>query len=207
MHYSIKAALIERGVMNFRFLSSFSGFIEKHSSGWKIFFYTLASILISASMQFLEQLIPVAAGQKLPLKMDFRPFFSPQELVDVFQFYGEVGRNLYFWQDVLDMFLPIAVCFMIASFYTRTAIRFKLPVSFNVLPFGFLVFDWIENSLMFYFLSSWPIVPYSLATFTGRITAIKLTFVFIGYGMLIASLVSFFLSFVARKIFGSKERV
>lgn len=190
--------------MNFQFLFSFSELIKKHSSGKKIFIYTLASILISGSMQFLERMIPTFPGQKLPLKMDFRPFFTSKELIEVFEFYGGVGRTLYFWQNVLDMFLPIAVCMMIGAFYTRSAIRFKLPIVLNIVPFGFIVFDWIENSLMFYFLSAWPVVSDSLATFTGRITAIKLSFVFIGYGMLIGSLAAFLFAFFFRKKIASE---
>ncbi|MBM9498874.1 hypothetical protein JWG44_01210 [Leptospira sp. 201903071] len=191
--------------MKIGFLSSISEWIAKNSSGKNIFLFTLASILISGSMQFLEQLTPVPSGQSLPLKMDFRPFSSAKDTIEVFGFYGEVGRSLYFWQDVLDMFLPIAVGLMIGSFYSRVALYWKLPVLFNLLPFGFLVFDWIENSLMFYFLYSWPMVSEPLALFTGKITAIKLMFVFIGYGMLIVCLLALCFRFFKGKFKESKE--
>ncbi|MBM9575627.1 hypothetical protein JWG45_00540 [Leptospira sp. 201903070] len=191
--------------MKIRLLSSFSEWIAKRSSAKHIFFFTAASILISGAMQFLEQMTPVPAGQSLPLKMDFRPFSSAKDLNEVFQFYRETGRLLYFWQDVLDMFLPVAVGLMIGSFYSRTAVYWKLPISLNLLPFGFLVFDWIENSLMFYFLYSWPSVSESLALFAGRITAIKLMFVFIGYGMLFVCLLAFGFRFFKSRFSQSKE--
>ncbi|AOP34162.1 hypothetical protein A0128_10075 [Leptospira tipperaryensis] len=186
--------------MNLRFLSSISDFVVKHSSNKKIFFYTLASILISGSMQFLEQMIPVGPGQTLPLKLDFRPFLTAKDITEVFQFYGESGRTLYFFQDVLDMFLPFAVCFMIGSFYSRAAIYLKLPVWINIVPFGFIVFDLIENSIVFYFLYTWPVVSETLAAVTGVITAIKLSFVFTGYGILIGSLFGLFLKYCIQKL-------
>ncbi|MBM9499967.1 hypothetical protein JWG44_06850 [Leptospira sp. 201903071] len=144
------------------------------------------AMLCAETMQILEKWIPIT-GQVLPKKMDFRPFSSSKDIIEVFGAYGEQGRILYFWIDIVDMIFPIPLFLSFAGIYTRAAQKIDLPISFNLLSLGFLIFDILENSLMFYFLSSWPDVPEPLATFTGAVTAIKLFFLFVGFAMFFAS--------------------
>ncbi|TGM96236.1 hypothetical protein [Leptospira yasudae] len=177
----------------------FSEWIGERASNKRILLFIGASVLVSGSMQLLEQMTPVPEGTSIPVKLDFRPFSTAKDVETVFGIYGETGRNLYFWGNVLDMILPIPVCLMIGSIYSRAAAYVNFPKLWNVLPFGFLVFDPIENAIMMYLLYVWPIVPEGLVAMTGTITFLKLTFVLLGYALLFGGL------FVSAIIFTFKK--
>ncbi|MCG6166531.1 hypothetical protein [Leptospira sanjuanensis] len=147
----------------------------------------VAALVCAEGMQILEKFIPVADGNILPKKMDFRPFSGAKDFIEVFGAYGEAGRRLYFWIDVVDMIFPFPLALCFGGIYAKAALRANLPLSLGLLAYGFLLFDLLENSLMFYFLSVWPTVPEGLAAFTGTITAVKLFFLFTGFFMFIAS--------------------
>ncbi|PJZ53602.1 hypothetical protein [Leptospira adleri] len=170
------------------FLQKLSRSFEKVSSVKSVLIFFTLAMLCAETMQILEKWIPISESGVLPKKMDFRPFSSSKDIIEVFGIYGEPGRNLYFWIDVVDMIFPIPLFLSFAGIYTRAALKTGLPISFNLLSLGFLIFDILENSLMFYFLASWPNVSEPLATFTGAITAIKLFFLFVGFVMFFVSL-------------------
>lgn len=178
----------------------FSDWIKENSSNRKILLYVAGSILVSGAMQFLEQKTPVPAGISIPLKLDFRPFSSMRDVEAVFGIYGEIGRNLYFWQNVLDMILPIPVCLMIGAVYSRASSFLNSPLRWNVLPFGFFALDLIENSVMIYLLQIWPRIPEGLVAWNGTLTFLKLNFVIFGYGLLFGSLFVSSIVFILRKI-------
>ncbi|TGL78006.1 hypothetical protein [Leptospira yasudae] len=178
----------------------FSEWIGERASNKRILLFIGASVLVSGSMQLLEQMTPVPEGASLPVKLDFRPFSTAKDVETVFGIYGETGRNLYFWGNVLDMILPIPVCLMIGSIYSRVAAYLNFPRIWNVLPFGFLVFDPIENAIMMYLLYVWPIVPEGLVATTGTITFLKLTFVLFGYALLFGGLLVSAIVFVFKKL-------
>lgn len=165
------------------------------SNNWILVLFILG-VICAETMQLLEKAIPIPEGIELPKKMDFRPFSSARDFVEVFGVYGASGRNLYFWIDVVDMIFPFPLVLCFGGIYTKAAARFGLPVSLNLFSFGFLIFDLLENSLMFYFLNVWPKVPEGLAAFTGGITAIKLFFLFVGFFMFTVS----FLLLVYRRV-------
>ncbi|RHX91882.1 hypothetical protein [Leptospira stimsonii] len=168
-------------------LQKISRWFESISSVKSILIFFVLGMLFSQTMQILEKSIPISASGILPKKMDFRPFSSAKDFVEVFGTYGEQGRYLYFWIDIVDMIFPIPLSLCFAGIYTRVALKTGLPISFNLLSLGFLVFDLVENSLMFYFLASWPIVSEPLAAITGAVTAIKLFFLFVGFIMFFVS--------------------
>ncbi|MBM9577615.1 hypothetical protein JWG45_10670 [Leptospira sp. 201903070] len=168
-------------------LQKISRSFTKFTSIKNILILFVFAMLCAETMQILEKWIPATETGFLPKKMDFRPFSSSKDILEVFGAYGESGRNLYFWIDVVDMIFPIPLFLSFAGIYTRAAQKIDLPISFNLLSLGFLIFDILENSLMFYFLSAWPKVPEPLATFTGAITAIKLFFLLVGFAMFFVS--------------------
>ncbi|MCG6193481.1 hypothetical protein LFX25_09535 [Leptospira sp. FAT2] len=178
----------------------FSEWIGEHATNKRILLFIGASVLVSGSMQLLEQMTPVPEGTPIPVKLDFRPFSTAKDVETVFGIYGETGRNLYFWGNVLDMILPIPVCLMIGSIYSRFSTYLNFPKVWNVLPFGFLVFDPIENAIMMYLLYVWPIVPEGLVALNGTITFLKLTFVLLGYALLFGSLLASAIVFIFKKL-------
>lgn len=179
------------------FFRKLSGIFSTFSSTKSIVLFFILGVICSGAMQVLEKSIPLADGTALPTKMDFRPFSSARDFVEVFTLYGESGRALYFWTDVVDMIFPFPLILCFGGIYTKAAMKVKLPVSLNLFAYGFLIFDLLENSLMFYFLSVWPKVPEGIAAFTGGVTAVKLFFLFVGFFMFIVS----FLILVYRRVF------
>ncbi|RHX95124.1 hypothetical protein DLM76_07330 [Leptospira yasudae] len=159
----------------------------------------VAAMVCAEGMQILEKFIPVADGNMLPKKMDFRPFSGAKDFIEVFGVYGETGRRLYFWIDVIDMIFPIPLAFCFGGIYTKAARKVNLPLSLGLFAYGFLLFDLLENSLMFYFLFAWPTVPEGLAAFTGTITAVKLFFLFTGFFMFIASFLILVIQWIREK--------
>ncbi|AOP32702.1 hypothetical protein A0128_01740 [Leptospira tipperaryensis] len=157
------------------------------------------AMLCAETMQLIEKWIPITETGFLPKKMDFRPFSSSQDIVEVFGAYGEQGRKLYFWIDIVDMIFPIPLFLSFAGIYTRAAQKIGLPMSFNLLSLGFLIFDILENSFMFYFLASWPNVPEPLATLNGAVTATKLFFLFVGFTMFFVSFLILVLDWIREK--------
>ncbi|TGK32746.1 hypothetical protein EHQ12_12470 [Leptospira gomenensis] len=159
----------------------------KFTSAKTVLVFFILAMICAGTMQILEKAIPISDGIQLPKKMDFRPFSTAQDFFEVFGVYGESGRSLYFWIDVVDMVFPFPLIFCFGGIYTKAAVRFNLPVSLNLFSYGFLVFDLLENSLMFYFLNVWPKVPEGIAAFTGGVTAVKLFFLFVGFFMFAVS--------------------
>ncbi|TGL93016.1 hypothetical protein EHQ76_19035 [Leptospira barantonii] len=73
-------------------------------------------------------------------------------LLFVFGIYGETGRNLYFWQNLLDMILPIPVCLMIGTVYSRAAFNGTLTflkLSFVILGYGLLFGSLFASLIVF----------------------------------------------------------
>ncbi|PJZ56893.1 hypothetical protein [Leptospira barantonii] len=178
-----------------------SGIFTKFTSTKSILILFILAMFCSGAMQVLEKAIPLVDGIELPKKMDFRPFSSAKDFTEVFSLYGEAGRALYFWVDVIDMIFPFPLILCFGAIYTKAAMRINLPIALNLFAYGFLIFDLLENSLMFYFLNVWPKVPEGLAAFTGAITAVKLFFLFVGFLMFTVS----FLILVYVRIFGKSK--
>lgn len=170
-------------------LRQVSVFLTRFTSTRNIILWTILSFAAAGLMQVLEKQIVLSAGVSLPLKMDFRPFSTINELTAVYELYGEAGRQMYFIINIVDMIFPVAFVLAIGGVFTIVADRAGLSRRWNLLPLGFLVFDVIENSMQIYFTRQWPDVSPTLALACGVITFYKLAFFFVAFGGFIAGLI------------------
>lgn len=170
-------------------LRQLSAFLTRFTSTGNIILWTILSFAAAGLMQVLEKQIVLSAGVSLPLKMDFRPLSTINELTAVYELYGEAGRQMYFIINIVDMVFPVAFVLAIGGLFTLVADRASYSRRWNLLPLGFLVFDVIENSMQMLFIRQWPDVSATLALGCGVITFYKLAFFFVAFGGFIAGLI------------------
>ncbi|KAB2934638.1 MAG: hypothetical protein F9K24_02350 [Leptonema illini] len=170
-------------------LRQLSAFLTRFTSTGNIILWTILSFAAAGLMQVLEKQIVLSAGVSLPLKMDFRPLSTINELTAVYELYGEAGRQMYFIINIVDMVFPVAFVLAIGGLFTLVADRANYSRRWNLLPLGFLVFDVIENSMQMLFIRQWPDVSATLALGCGVITFYKLVFFFVAFGGFIAGLI------------------
>ncbi|EPG74535.1 putative membrane protein [Leptospira fainei serovar Hurstbridge str. BUT 6] len=157
------------------------------SSNRSILLLALAALACAGGMQLLERMIPISDGNGPPIKMDFRPFSTVDDALAVFTAYGQTGRLLYFWIDMVDMIFPVPLFLAVGAITFRFCAGTGLTTSLSLIPLGFLIFDILENSIILLVIFEFPNIPPIVAAFGGIITAYKL-------GFLSASLLLFIIS-------------
>ena len=170
-------------------LRQLSVFLTRFTSTRNIVLWTILSFAAAGLMQVLEKQIVLSPGASLPLKMDFRPLSTINELTAVYELYGEAGRQMYFIINIVDMIFPVAFVLAIGGVFTLVAARAGFSRRWNLLPLGFLVFDVIENSMQMFFIRQWPDISATAALVCGVITFYKLAFFFVAFGGFITGLI------------------
>jgi uncharacterized integral membrane protein len=169
-----------------------SNWIAKVTKASLILFF-LALLLVFAIV-----LVPAAQGwvesfSKGTGFIDMLFSYSPDQVSTMIGSYGEAGRAVYLtFTSTADMLYPVVYSVFFGLLLTvllrrgfSASSRFQL---LNLLPFGAMVFDWLENANILILLSQYPSRLEGIAQFSSICTTLKWS---IGIGSIIILLVAF----------------
>lgn len=108
--------------------------------------------------------------------LDLLPFYSGQEVLNVFDMYGEEGRERYFIFQLLDfVFVSTYVLALLLVVYrlARGVSDSRWSVFFILLPLLIGLFDLIENSLLMAQLKMYPTSMVLVGDIAGVATCAK----------------------------------
>jgi hypothetical protein len=140
-------------------------------------------VVLGMSDRPLEAL---ASGQP---KLDLRFGYDLETVMSLFSAYGESGRQLYFWNLVIDMPFPILVAVATVLFVALALDWPIVALLLCVAPAVFMITDLTENILFVSMLRAYPDIDPRLVVFASGLTRVKR----VGW---YASAVTFLLAFV-----------
>ena len=117
--------------------------------------------------------------------------YTTSEAYQLFEKYGESGRNYYNLIQVVDIFLPLFMGLFLSSFSLKllNSAKFKY-LSVGLIPLLLVVADYLENVGVFTMLQTFPKeFSNSLVFYTGTITSVKLVLYAVGMLTMAMSLI------------------
>ena len=114
--------------------------------------------------------------------LDLRFFYTGVEIERYFTALGEPGRNLYFYNEIIDLIYPFAytTAFMLLTIYLgQKTFKSQFPVKVALLlPLALFITDYAENCSILTMLSIFPekIFLYQIAGYITMIKQILLAF-------------------------------
>ncbi len=136
--------------------------------------------------------------------IDMRFSYTPDQVSAMIKSYGDAGRAVYLtFTSTADMLYPVVYSVFFSLILTLLLQRgFKADSRLqllNLLPFGAMIFDWLENANLLLLLSRYPEELPGVALFSSYCTSIK-------WGIGIVALVLVALSFVMALVNGFKKK-
>ena len=157
-------------------LKRFSNFLRRMSKGWVVLtFLGLFILVVSVIFPIISTRLGVPDDVQ---KIDLLFGYTPQQLYRIMQEFGQVGRRAYALNHLTsDVIFPLVYAFLFSTAISYTFVRAFPPSSWlqyiNLLPFGLLVVDFIENFSLVALLLTYPQKLTVLAGFAGAVTALK----------------------------------
>lgn len=170
----------------------------------------LATFLIFICTFIITHMFPVPYGSKMVQNalggleiFDKQPSFSGADVYQRLQAYSPGGLEVYkTFTYTIDIIFPASLFFFLLTLarfvIQRTLLPGYLVRTLFLLPFIWLAFDLLENSIVFTLISSLPNRHFFLADILGFVTAIK-------FGLLLSSLVQPVLIFVFARISRARQ--
>lgn len=171
-------------------LTRLSETLHKYAKGWLVFvLFLLDGLCLGVVMPGLQkrmQAVTPAAGL-----LDLMFFYTPEKAYAMIASYGSQGRAAYRVGELtLDMIHPILYTLFFSLLITWFFRRGLDPKSrfqrLNVVPFGALAFDLLENASIVAMLSLYPSTPAWLAWAATIFTMTK--WLYVGAGMALISI-------------------
>lgn len=125
--------------------------------------------------------------------LDTYLYYSASEAYEAMEKYGDYKRQRYIQGTILlDFIYPVIYCLLLSF----SLFRLKVNARRAILPWWILLVDYLENGIIIFLLSRFPVRYEGLAGIAGVVTLIK-------WLMVIASILSliilFFVGFYRRK--------
>lgn len=164
----------------------------------KQFTITKKSAIISFGLFLLNAVALEIGGKGLSKfsnspKLDFRlGGYNAENVLLYFNQLGDAGREYYFWINVLDTPFPFLLALFGCCYFSITWKKWGVKPIFYLLiiaSFLFMIFDTVENILVFQLLDSFPELHNSVISIASLVTKIKLLSLFVVYGALPITLI------------------
>jgi len=151
--------------------------LKKFTTGWLIF---VLFLLYGFFMGYIMPSIERSVTEKSPNTklLDLMFFYTPQTAFDMIAKYGDVARSIYINTEFsVDVAFPVVYSFFFSLIITLLA-GLAFPnndnlLKLNLLPFGMLLFDLLENLGIISMLWVFPSTPDVLAWLTTLLTMTK----------------------------------
>ena len=159
--------------------------------------FLLFLLTTSVIFPLVSSLIEDPAGELE--KVDTKLYYSPAELYEIMEPYGDQGRRVYALSHLTaDVLFPLVYAFffgLLISYLFQRAFPKEFWVQrLNLVPFGLLIFDLIENVGVVILLLAYPTQMVGLAHLTGLVTSVKWILAGITVALPLAGLVVWFIS-------------
>lgn len=161
-------------------LTKLSNTLHRNAKGWLVFILFLMDMFFNILvMPMAQALMKFDGGGPGPL--DLRFFTPPTKMFEIIGQYGEYNRVFYRNFELTgDILYPIVYTLFFSLLISWLFQRGFAPASnmqkWNVLPFGALLFDLLENLGIVTLLSVYPSTPVIVAVLTTLLTMVKWTF-------------------------------
>jgi len=158
---------------------TFSRFLARFATGWLILAaFAVMAFCMAVLLPGAEAAIK-ASGASGPIDLLFFP--SPAQSYSIVEALGEAGRASYRLTELsVDVIYPLSYTLfyslLITALLQRTLDRESRWQLLNLLPFGALVFDLLENIGIVSMLSIYPAQPAALGVYTLAVNGIKWVF-------------------------------
>ncbi len=168
-------------------LTRLSETLHKYAKGWlMLVLFLLDGLFIGLIMPGLQKRMQAANPTAGPLDLMF--FYTPDKAYSMIASYGDQGRAAYRTGELtLDIIYPIVYTLFFSLLITWLFRRGLDPKSrlqrLNVVPFGALAFDLLENACIVAMLSLYPSTPAGLAWTAAVFTMTK--WLYAGAGMVL----------------------
>ena len=158
-------------------ITRFSDQLIRLATGRNLLILFLLFILTtSVVFPLMSSLIEDPAGELE--KIDTKIYYSPAELYEIIDAYGDQGRRVYAVSHLsADVLFPLVYSFffglLIAYIFQRAFPKDSWVQRLNLVPFVLLIFDLLENLGVVILLLAFPTQMEGLARFTGILTSVK----------------------------------
>lgn len=182
-------------------LTTLSTTLQKYAKGpLVLLFLALDLLFVAFILPNTEAAMKETAGGVGPIDLQF--FYTPEKVYSMVSAYGAAGRIFYRTFEMTgDIVYPIIYTLFFSLLLTWLFRRGFAGDSrwqgLNVLPFGALLFDLLENVCIVTMLTLYPATPAPLAWLATGLTMIKWSFagitlllVLVGLGMALRKVVS-----------------
>jgi hypothetical protein len=163
--------------MMYKMVTRFSDQLVKLATGRNLLLLCLLFLLTtSVIFPLMSSLIDDPAGELE--KIDTKLYYSPEDLYEIMEPYGEQGRRVYALSHLTaDVLFPLVYAFffglLISYLFQRGFPKESWVHRLNLVPFGLLIFDLIENLGVVILLLAYPTRMVGLALLTGLVTSAK----------------------------------
>jgi len=174
-------------------MKKFSIWLYKISNGW----VTLFSFVIF--LAFTTLVLPSQSAQAEAIRGDVDSpdmsfFYTPQELYDMAEAYGEQGRKAYIQERFsFDLIWPVVYTFFLSTAISWTFARGFSPKSHwrwaNLTPVLGMLFDYLENICSSFVMYRYPADPTLIAWLAPLFTMTKWVFVYGSFALLLIGVV------------------
>jgi hypothetical protein len=143
----------------------------KNKNSFRVAFVTAVIVFIVVHFVPIPFSVPdFRSATNNGVMLDMRPAFSPDEVYDRLESYGESGRQNYFWRLLtVDIIFPLSLWPFLHLLALRASRLRWLPFFAS----GFLVFDVIENVIIATLLATLPMRIDQLASVLPLVTITK----------------------------------
>lgn len=169
-------------------VQSFSNFIRQQATVPRLLLLTVLmvglGILVISPISPSAELMTLANGRNVP---DTQFNRSAADFYDQLAAYGEGGRRLYLTRiSPVDLFIPLTQALFLATAISLAARRTFAPGSnwqlLNLLPFGAMLGDYLENVSIAGLMLAYPVRWELLAMVSAGFTAVKFSFTLASVG-------------------------
>lgn len=182
-----------------------SNALHRYSNGQSLLLFLALMVL------FATVIVPTAQSKLMGFSngvdlIDLLLSYSPDTVYRMIEAYGDEGRPYYrnfamsfdlAYPVVYSVFLSLLIGWLLQR-VTPAASRWRL---LNLLPFGGMLFDWLENASVIAMLTSYPAVTPNLARIGSLCTSLKWGFSALSMLLLVSLLV-----LAARKFISERRR-
>lgn len=168
-------------------LTRLSETLKNYAKGWLVLvLFLLDGLFIGVIMPGLQKRMQAVNPEAGPLDLMF--FYTPEQAYSLIASYGDQGRAAYRTGELtLDILYPIIYTLFFSLLITWLFQRGFDPQAriqrLNIVPFGALLFDLLENASIVSMLSLYPSTPAGLAWAAAIFTMTK--WLYAGAGMVL----------------------
>lgn len=165
-------------------ITKVSNTLKKYANGRMLLvFFGLVLLFAVGIVPVIQGKLEALSGGSGPIDLLFS--YTPEKAYSMIESFGDEGRSIYrLFAMTGDIIYPVVYSIFFSLLLTWLLERSFAPDSklqiLNIVPFGALLFDWLENINIVTMLSLYPSKPAIVAELASFCTTIKWSFGAVG---------------------------